>query len=118
MIGGAALANYIQLGPRRHPNVDRPLIYYDMALLMQPLTLAGTIIGVLFHEILPNFVIVSILIIVLVFSMTKSTLKGITLFKAETKRKKAQNAAQSSSGSDSQVVLKETLSISESFDDG
>jgi len=42
LIGGAALANWIQMGPKRHPSANRPLISYDLALLMQPLALAGT----------------------------------------------------------------------------
>lgn len=41
LIGGASIANYIQMGPKRHPLADRPLISYNLALLMQPIALAG-----------------------------------------------------------------------------
>ena len=40
LIGGASVANYMQMFRRRHPHADRPLIYYDIALLMQPATLS------------------------------------------------------------------------------
>lgn len=40
LIGGASIANYIQMFRRRHPRANRPLIYYDVALLMQPATLS------------------------------------------------------------------------------
>eukprot|EP01128_Nolandella_sp_AFSM9_P006016 TRINITY_DN3023_c0_g1_i1.p1 TRINITY_DN3023_c0_g1~~TRINITY_DN3023_c0_g1_i1.p1 ORF type:complete len:241 (-),score=60.07 TRINITY_DN3023_c0_g1_i1:76-735(-) len=72
LIGGASIANYIQMGPKRHPLVDRPLIDYNIALIMQPIALAGTILGVLFNQLFPDWLILGLLIIVLVVSVWRT----------------------------------------------
>jgi uncharacterized membrane protein YfcA len=45
LIGGSALANFVQMSQKRHPLVNRPLIDYDMALMIQPMAIVGTATG-------------------------------------------------------------------------
>jgi hypothetical protein len=40
-----------QVGMKRHPTANRPLIDYKLALLLQPLSVAGTIIGFLLNTV-------------------------------------------------------------------
>lgn len=65
LIGGASIANYIQLFRKKHPFANRPLIDYDLAMLLQPLSLAGTILGVLLNQIFPSWLILALLVITL-----------------------------------------------------
>ena len=69
----------IQNYPKRHPNADRPMIDYETALILEPLTLAGTVIGVLLNSISPNWVIITLLVITLSFTAYKTGKKGIVL---------------------------------------
>lgn len=61
MIAAASLANYIQLSRKVHPTRDGPLIDYPIALLMQPASLAGTVVGFFVNQVLPDWTLVSTL---------------------------------------------------------
>jgi len=86
LIGGASIANYIQMGPRRHPFAKRPLIEYNLALLMQPMALAGTIIGAVLHVLFPDWVILALLIATLGLMVIRTAKKGISLWRTESHR--------------------------------
>jgi len=66
ILGGAVANNAFNLF-KRHPNprVDRPMIDYDLVLLMEPTTIAGAVIGSVLNKILPEAVIASLLVLVL-----------------------------------------------------
>ncbi len=81
LIAGGSIGNYLQLSRKR--NVQKPLVDYDLALLMEPLTLLGTIIGVIFNTIFPNWLILGLLAIVLVVSSVRTCQKGIRLHQTE-----------------------------------
>lgn len=36
----------------RHPNADRPLINFDMALFLAPMEMSGAVVGVLIQEVM------------------------------------------------------------------
>ena len=40
---GSSIANVVINLPRRHPDADRPLIDWDLILVMEPLTMAGAV---------------------------------------------------------------------------
>eukprot|EP00163_Fabomonas_tropica_P003099 TRINITY_DN1257_c1_g3_i3.p1 TRINITY_DN1257_c1_g3~~TRINITY_DN1257_c1_g3_i3.p1 ORF type:complete len:558 (-),score=101.50 TRINITY_DN1257_c1_g3_i3:80-1720(-) len=83
MIFGGAVSNLIFNARRRHPLADRPVIDYDLALMMEPLTLGGTIIGVFFNVIMPNWVIVIALITLLTGVTYRTSQKAIATYKSE-----------------------------------
>merc|ERR1712159_235416 len=64
---GGALANNAFNMQKRHPNknVNRPVIDFDLVLLMEPPTIAGAVIGSILNKVLPEFVITTLLVIVL-----------------------------------------------------
>jgi uncharacterized membrane protein YfcA len=83
MIAGASIANYFQMAPQKHPNVDRPLIYYDLALIINPLALLGTIFGVMLNTISPEWLVLVLLIITLIVTVYRTFLKGIAYYQKE-----------------------------------
>jgi len=49
-----AIGSYLVMWRKRHPSADRPLIDYNTTLLMEPLTLVGTVLGVLMNVSFPE----------------------------------------------------------------
>jgi len=88
-IFGVAVGGFIILHRKRHPKADRPLIDFDMAFMMEPMTLLGTILGVYFNIIFPTYLLIVFLVVVLGYNAYKTLTKGITLYQQETKDQKA-----------------------------
>jgi hypothetical protein len=71
---GGAVANTLRNVSKRHPNADRPLIDWDLILVMESSTLAGALIGANLNKILSETVIAVMLVLLLSFT-AYSTLK-------------------------------------------
>ena len=80
---GGALGSYLVNGRQRHPLTDRPLIYYDVAMMMQPTTLLGTVLGVYLNVVFPAFVLVFMLVAILIISFLSILRKAIQQRKKE-----------------------------------
>jgi uncharacterized membrane protein YfcA len=78
-IFGGALANCIFNFFKRHPLGDRPLIDWDLILVMEPLTIAGALIGALINRLLPETFLVVMLVILLGYIGMKTLRKAHTL---------------------------------------
>jgi len=78
---------------RRHAKIDRPLINYDVALLLEPMTLVGTVVGVTLNVVLPSNVLVVLCILFLSFTVYKTAKKGMSQYKAEGARVIRQHSA-------------------------
>mmetsp|Transcript_32744 Transcript_32744/g.37244 ORF Transcript_32744/g.37244 Transcript_32744/m.37244 type:complete len:589 (-) Transcript_32744:141-1907(-) len=90
---GGAVANTILNAPKRHPLADRPLVDWDLILVMEPLTIGGALVGAFLNKILPDEFIVVALVILLSFTAYKSLNKAIKMYRLETlhmNRQKAQ----------------------------
>jgi uncharacterized membrane protein YfcA len=83
---GASIMNMVLNFPKRNPNakIDRPLVDWDLVTIMQPLTIAGTLIGALVGLFLPDSIVMLLLIILLGFTTYTTLLKGISQYKKET----------------------------------
>ena len=75
MIFGAAIANFLYFGRQRHPTENRPLIEFNAAIIMEPITLAGTVIGVYCNVIFPSWLILLCLLLVLALLSIKTLQK-------------------------------------------
>lgn len=64
ILGGALANNAFNLR-KRHPKAERPMIDFDLVLLMEPPTIAGAVIGSILNKVLPEFVITTLLVLVL-----------------------------------------------------
>ncbi|KAG7389583.1 hypothetical protein PHYBOEH_007401 [Phytophthora boehmeriae] len=76
-IFGSAIAVYVVNFRRKHPlNRNRPLIDFALVGLMEPMTLVGTVFGVMLNHIFPNWLILVLLVTLLSFITYKTFLKG------------------------------------------
>lgn len=77
-IFGNAVAIYIFNFKRKHPNNPHaPIIDYAMAAVMEPMTLVGTVIGVMLNKTLPNWLILVLLMLLLAATTYKTAMKGV-----------------------------------------
>eukprot|EP01062_Namystynia_karyoxenos_P023444 TRINITY_DN1905_c0_g1_i1.p1 TRINITY_DN1905_c0_g1~~TRINITY_DN1905_c0_g1_i1.p1 ORF type:complete len:576 (+),score=180.82 TRINITY_DN1905_c0_g1_i1:71-1729(+) len=96
-IFGGSIANCWLNWPHRHPwlthpppgkhRVDRPLIDFDLVLAMEPLTIAGAILGSLLNKVLPSLVVTVMLVLVLGFTAWKTLTKAAQLWQEEARHK-------------------------------
>eukprot|EP01095_Lingulamoeba_sp_RSL-Kostka_P017426 TRINITY_DN902_c0_g2_i1.p1 TRINITY_DN902_c0_g2~~TRINITY_DN902_c0_g2_i1.p1 ORF type:complete len:525 (-),score=153.13 TRINITY_DN902_c0_g2_i1:119-1693(-) len=84
-IFGVSIGGYLVNFSKRHPLTNRPLIDYNVALLMEPMTLIGSIIGVFLNVVFPAYLIIVFLIMLLSYSTYKTFRKGYRTYKLETK---------------------------------
>lgn len=62
---GGAVANTLLNSRKKHPLANRPLIDFDLLSMMEPLTMAGALIGADLNEILPDVLVVIMLVVLL-----------------------------------------------------
>mmetsp|Transcript_17478 Transcript_17478/g.35935 ORF Transcript_17478/g.35935 Transcript_17478/m.35935 type:complete len:540 (+) Transcript_17478:71-1690(+) len=80
---GGSLANMILNTQKRHPLADRPLIDWDLILVMEPLTIAGALIGAFLNKILPEQFLTFMLVLLLSFTANNSLKKAVKMYKKE-----------------------------------
>jgi uncharacterized membrane protein YfcA len=83
MIGGAAIANFVHALPRQRLTAPRPLIDYHTMLLLQPLTMGGSVVGILLNRVFPDWLILLILIIVLGYTLYTTSIKFLKSWRAD-----------------------------------
>jgi len=82
---GGSLAGLILNLKRRHPLADRPIIDWDLILVMEPLVLVGTVFGSILHRVIPGKVL-SVLLVLLLSIVAHTTLtKAKRMYDAERK---------------------------------
>lgn len=84
---GGTLTTIVLKFKDRHPTVDRPMIYYDLALQLITPALLGTTIGVLLNSMFPTWVLLTLLSIIVAILLYTILKKGIQLYKQETLNK-------------------------------
>jgi hypothetical protein len=82
ILGGTMASTYINIS-RRHPLADRPLIDWDLVLVMQPVVLIGVFLGTFFHQILADHALVVMLVILLSITAHTTLGKAVRMFRAE-----------------------------------
>lgn len=112
MIFGAAIGNYVINVKKRHPNapnLGKPMIDYTVTLVIEPMIVAGSVLGVLANISMPNWLITLFLVLLLVYTTFKTIHKGISTWKEETRQiqeqKSAQNGIDTLGGSDEKTSL-------------
>eukprot|EP00617_Octactis_speculum_P026621 CAMPEP_0185769210 /NCGR_PEP_ID=MMETSP1174-20130828/53437_1 /TAXON_ID=35687 /ORGANISM="Dictyocha speculum, Strain CCMP1381" /LENGTH=495 /DNA_ID=CAMNT_0028454193 /DNA_START=17 /DNA_END=1504 /DNA_ORIENTATION=+ len=81
---GGALANTLFSVTRRHPTADRPLIDWDMILVMEPLTISGAVIGTIVNTFLPSWLLGVLLVSLLGNTAYRTLNKGFAAYRKET----------------------------------
>ena len=96
MIFGGSIVNLVMNYRSRHALVaTRPLIDYDAVLILEPLMLLGTTVGVLLNTMCPTWLIVVILVLVIGYGAVRTSRRGLRQFRKE---RRARLAAKDQSG--------------------
>eukprot|EP00310_Coccolithus_braarudii_P007740 CAMPEP_0183362594 /NCGR_PEP_ID=MMETSP0164_2-20130417/70263_1 /TAXON_ID=221442 /ORGANISM="Coccolithus pelagicus ssp braarudi, Strain PLY182g" /LENGTH=108 /DNA_ID=CAMNT_0025537491 /DNA_START=56 /DNA_END=379 /DNA_ORIENTATION=- len=80
---GGAVANAFLRWPARHPTADRPLIAFDVAVMLEPTTLIGTVIGVTLNTVMPSWLITITLVLLLGYTARKTLIKALATWAKE-----------------------------------
>ncbi len=94
-IMGGAIMNAFLRWSARHPTVDRPLIAFDVAVMFEPPTLVGTVIGVTLNTLCPQWLVTVCLVALLGFTARKTLVKALATWAKENEQslEKAKAAA-------------------------
>ena len=82
---GGAVANTMLNAAKRHPLADRPLVDWDLILVMEPLTIAGALMGAFLNKLLPEQILVILLVVLLLMTAYKTLKKAIKMYKLESR---------------------------------
>lgn len=84
-IMGGACANLLFNVRKRHPNpnIRRPLIDYDLVLMMEPTTIIGSMIGALMTKFIPDWIISISLVVLLTATTLRTWIKYTVLVEQE-----------------------------------
>lgn len=80
---GGAVANTILNTKKRHPLANRPLVDWDLILIMEPLTIAGALIGAFLNKLLPEELLVVLLVALLSFTSYNTLKKAFKMYRIE-----------------------------------
>jgi len=84
VLGGAFANAYLNLS-KRHPLIDRPLVDWDLILIMEPLAIAGALLGAFLNKVLNELVLMVSLVVLLSFTAYTSLSKAMKMYKKESK---------------------------------
>ncbi|CAM9577491.1 unnamed protein product [Scytosiphon promiscuus] len=84
-IFGGAITNTFLNMKKRHPLADRPLVDWDLILVMEPLTIGGALVGSFIQKVLPEIVLTLSMILLLIATADRTLRKGIKAFSKESK---------------------------------
>lgn len=97
---GGAISNMFLNIQKRHPLADRPLVDWDLILVMEPLTIAGALIGAFLNNIIPEVVLAVMLVALLSFTAYNTLKKAIKMYNKE-------SAGMRENGGESNLLLVE-----------
>jgi len=80
---GSSISNLILNVNKRHDYADRPRIDWDIILMMEPLTVAGALVGTFVNVISPPWLITIMLVLLLSATAVRTMKKGIKKYKQE-----------------------------------
>lgn len=81
---GGAITNNLVNWRKKHPGcVERPLIDWDLMLTLEPMTIAGTLLGVVLNSILPDIVILVSMVVLLGTTAYTTFVKANSLYQKE-----------------------------------
>eukprot|EP00208_Stichococcus_sp_RCC1054_P001671 CAMPEP_0206145512 /NCGR_PEP_ID=MMETSP1473-20131121/27613_1 /ASSEMBLY_ACC=CAM_ASM_001109 /TAXON_ID=1461547 /ORGANISM="Stichococcus sp, Strain RCC1054" /LENGTH=522 /DNA_ID=CAMNT_0053541757 /DNA_START=144 /DNA_END=1709 /DNA_ORIENTATION=- len=84
-IVGGALANFAYNVHRRHPSGTKPLVDWDLILVMEPTTILGALLGSYFNKLLPAWMTTVLLAVLLSFLSFKLISRGLKTYQTETR---------------------------------
>ncbi|CAK0781249.1 hypothetical protein CVIRNUC_005324 [Coccomyxa viridis] len=83
-IVGGAISNFLFNVGRRHAYFDKPLIDWELILVMEPTTILGALLGGYLNKAIPNWLTTVLLAILLTMLTWKLTCRGFLTWRKET----------------------------------
>jgi len=80
---GGACANIFLNAKKRHPLADRPLVDWDLIMVMEPLTIAGALMGAFLNKLLPEELLTFLLVALLSFTAYNTLAKATKMYSIE-----------------------------------
>ena len=80
---GGAITNVVFAWPKRHPHADRPLIDWDLILVMQPMQLVGALLGGFINKMAPELLLTVMLVVLLGLTAESTLKKALKMYKKE-----------------------------------
>jgi len=90
---GSSLANCILNAKKRHPTANRPLIDWDIMLVMEPVTIAGSVVGTYVNALMPPWLLCVLLVLLLGLTTIKTSIKGVQMYRKESVEREAESEA-------------------------
>ncbi len=90
---GLSIAMIIMIAPRRHPDVDRPLIDYKSMLLLEPIVLLGTVPGKILNKVFPTLLLYILLLLLLIVICIRTWQKYFRFARQQKEKEEAEKAA-------------------------
>lgn len=102
---GGALANTFLNTQKRHPLADRPLVDWDLILIMEPLTIAGALMGAFLNKLLPEELLVVLLVALLSFTAYNTLKKAMKMYRVESMALREQMKERIDGSKESELTL-------------
>eukprot|EP00936_MAST-01D_sp_MAST-1D-sp1_P002555 g2555.t1 len=84
IFGGSIVNTLLNMG-KRHPLADRPMVDWDLILVMEPLTIGGALVGSFLNKLLPEWLLNVLLVLLLAATARRTLLKGKKLYAKESR---------------------------------
>ncbi len=84
---GGSLANVYLNASKRHPLADRPLVDWDLILMMEPLTIAGALMGAVINKVLNEMVLVVMLVLLLSYTAYNTLKRAVKMYERESQER-------------------------------
>merc|ERR1719189_3044988 len=90
---GSSISNCILNAKKRHPTANRPLIDWDIMLMMEPVTIAGSVVGTYVNALMPPWLLCVLLVVLLGLTTIKTSIKGVQMYRKESLEREAESEA-------------------------
>ena len=86
------------------PLADRPLVDWDLILVMEPLTIAGALLGAFLNKLLPEGLLVVMLVLLLSFTANNTLKKAFKMYGVESRALREQTGARADGTKESELT--------------
>ena len=83
---GSSITNMVMNVVKSHPTANRPLVDWDLILVMEPLTMIGAVVGAIVGKILPDWILTLSLVTLLAHTTYTTLEKAKSQYEKETKQ--------------------------------
>jgi len=109
MITGMAVAVSSVAFFKRHPERDRPAVYYEIVTSMVPICLMGTFIGTYVNQVLPGYFTAFVVVIILIYLVIATFVKAISLRRIELHERDMRNTGRSADFDMADVLVSQNV---------